>query len=130
MSSERKSHGTGDALSEYLHVMQPRTKKGPSWKDEGPAVTPVASSSVANVGSSAKTVEKPMKGESTALVTKPRDVSPQHVSDKDWLQKHMKANLDEVETNKAYEQSDDEHMYDSNGRHDQNEVSHRISFCV
>lgn len=118
-SSKDKSQGAGDALAtEFLQVMQPRSQKGPSWKDEEPAQEPVASSST-----SANSADKPLK-KSKKSKTQPDHVdgvtedqepvtATEPVSDLDWLKRHTKTAVADVETTeKAFEQSDDEPMQD------------------
>ncbi|KAH9856242.1 hypothetical protein C2E23DRAFT_810772 [Lenzites betulinus] len=123
---QSKSQGVSDGLAnEYLQVMQPRTKKGPSWKDEEPTLASVASSSATIPDSSSKKGKKPKGNQESAMHTddaeEPRDAPPQ--SDTDWLKRHMKTSLDEVDAAKAFEQSDDEPMHDSDGDDDENEAT-------
>ncbi|KAI0656208.1 hypothetical protein C8Q70DRAFT_1012681 [Cubamyces menziesii] len=88
--SKDKTKGKADELeNEFLQVMQPRTKKGPSWKDDDPVPGPVASSSTG--------------------ATKQQAAQADAVSDLDWLKRHTKTTLDDVETSgRVFEQSDDE----------------------
>lgn len=98
---------------EFLQVMQPRTKKGPSWAD-GEIPQPVASTSTAAEPSTAK---KP-KGENPSAdpaamedqQTEEAQPDAEVVSDMDWLKRHMRPTLDDElsVTDKVFEQSDDE----------------------
>ncbi|KAI0632765.1 hypothetical protein C8Q77DRAFT_1058693 [Trametes polyzona] len=106
--------GKDELADEFLHVMQPRTKKGPSWKDEEPVV-PVASTSGHPVPAdeASKKRKKQVKDDTVHSANEedqPRDTEP--VSDLDWLKRHMKTSLDEAEapSEKVFEQSDDEHQ--------------------
>ena len=83
--------------------MQPRSKKGPSWRDSDalPAPSAKASSSTSQAKSSDKgdvddeTPDAPPESEAT--------------SDMDWLKRHMKSSLDISESaNKDFVQSDEE----------------------
>ncbi|KAL1937937.1 hypothetical protein VTO73DRAFT_12687 [Trametes versicolor] len=128
-SSKDKSQGAGDALAtEFLQVMQPRSQKGPSWKDEEPAQEPVASSST-----SANSADKPLK-KSKKSKTQPDHVdgvtedqepvtATEPVSDLDWLKRHTKTAVADAEANeKAFEQSDDEPMQDADSDDEEQET--------
>lgn len=128
-SSKDKSQGAGDALAtEFLQVMQPRSQKGPSWKDEEFAQEPVASSST-----SANPADKPLKKSKKSKiqadqadgVTEDQEpvTSTEPVSDLDWLKRHTKTAVADVEaTAKAFEQSDDEPMQDADSDDEEQEV--------
>ncbi|KAI8992839.1 RNA-binding domain-containing protein [Trametes punicea] len=119
-SKDGAKEGASDGLvDEFLQVMQPRTKKGPSWKDDDAMPAPVASSSSATVAESTKKRKKSKDNEVVTSVgdddggqEEQQDKPAEALSDLDWLKKHTKATLDE-EVEKVYEQSDDEPMPDS-----------------
>ncbi|TFK26928.1 RNA-binding domain-containing protein [Coprinopsis marcescibilis] len=81
-------------LDEYLEVMQPRNK-GPSWANEASVPQPVAPIPAPEPSNDAIDVD-----ESEA----PRE----ELSDMEWMRRRMNAKVDEVEKEKAFEQSDDE----------------------
>ena len=70
---------------EFMKVMKPRTKKGPSWANED-AQAP---------GTDGKVEEATEE-----------DVPNKSISDLDWLKKHTSKSVDNVD--KVFEQSDDE----------------------
>jgi len=92
-SVEKSVTAKDDQLDEFLQVMKPRTKKGPSWADE----QPVASSSKSSIPS-ARTL--PSQGSEQVSEV------PEGLSDMDWLRRHTKQSVDAPD--KAFEQSDDE----------------------
>lgn len=92
-----------------MQVMQPRTKKGPSWKDDD--VVPVASaSSPANIPD-ASSKKKSSKGKDKVAAKSEEEPTAQQepVSDLDWLRRHT-TQSDVVGVEKAFEQSDDEEI--------------------
>ncbi|KAI0668958.1 hypothetical protein C8Q78DRAFT_978775 [Trametes maxima] len=106
--------GAGDELAnEFLQFMRPRTK-GPSWKDDDPTPAPQTSSLIDSASGSSqkgKTLgEKASKAKSAEASGGPMGQSSEEpASDLDWLRRHTKPTLDEVETFETFEQSDDEH---------------------
>lgn len=72
-------------VGEFLEIMQPRTKKGPSWANEAPAEHPIPPQ------------EQP-QGE------RPADVAV--LSDLEWMKRRMSQNVDKE--GKVFEQSDEE----------------------
>lgn len=100
-------------LKEFMQVMQPRTKKGPSWANEEPlALLPV--SSVTNpvdddlVSKSRTRVKGDVEVEDFGDVEgEQKDAG---ISDLDWLKQRTKPVLDytNVEGEKVFEQSDDD----------------------
>jgi len=92
-------------FNEYLQVMQPRTKKGPSWaNDEEAQPQP---SSIGNVHASrVSLVENAETGGKEA--EKNDAINAEGISDLDWMKRRMTQNLDTSE--KAFEQSDDDEM--------------------
>lgn len=80
---------------EFLQVMQPRNKKGPSWANE-PQSEPSLTSKEAEI---AQGVDAQVPAE----VVGDKD---EGLSDLDWMKRHMSKKADEVE--RAFEQSDDE----------------------
>ncbi|PBK60975.1 RNA-binding domain-containing protein [Armillaria solidipes] len=82
-------------LGEFMEVMQPRTKKGPSWANE---TQPEASTS-------SRTLDVDMQDPGVqALDVEP--VNQEGLSDLDWMKRHLSKKVDEDE--RAFEQSDDE----------------------
>lgn len=121
MKSKDKTKGKTDELEhEFLQVMQPRTKKGPSWKDDEPA-GPVASTSTgATSESSKKTKTLKPKPEDLAEDSEQQIVQTDAVSDLDWLKRHTKTTLDDLEApGRVFEQSDDEDTQDVNHQDEQ-----------
>ncbi|KAI0350955.1 hypothetical protein OH77DRAFT_1488172 [Trametes cingulata] len=124
----KKTDAKGDLADEFLQVMQPRTKKGPSWKDDDPAPAPVASTSAipdaeANKKGK-KSKEKKDKAKKAEEDGEQAEAAAEPVSDLDWLQRHMKPTLDEAEAlEKVFEQSDDEPMRDAESDEEDEEDS-------
>ncbi|KAK0477584.1 hypothetical protein IW261DRAFT_1565894 [Armillaria novae-zelandiae] len=82
-------------LGEFMEVMQPRTKKGPSWANEA---QPEASTS-------SRTLDVDMQDPEVQA----QDVEPvnqEGLSDLDWMKRHLSKKVDE--DGRAFEQSDDE----------------------
>lgn len=118
-------------MEEYLQVMKPRTKKGPSWADHD--ILPQPSSSHTSVaarklddanGGSVKQKRK-QKHDADAAdgiedTTEPDAADA--VSDMDWFKQRTKAVLNgpEVATERAFEQSEDE--VEEEGTDDDGEV--------
>ncbi|CDO68079.1 hypothetical protein BN946_scf184788.g10 [Trametes cinnabarina] len=106
-----------ELAAEFLQVMQPRTKKGPSWKDDDPTPAAVASTSSAaevEVDKKAKKAKdkKCVVADTTDEQPELQDAPTEGLSDLDWLKKHTRATLDEP-VEKGFEQSDDEPMADA-----------------
>ncbi|KAI0344215.1 RNA-binding domain-containing protein [Trametopsis cervina] len=73
-------------LEEYLEVMQPRAKKGPSWKDGAPE---------------AQTTPSTVSTKSVELPEDPAEALPEPASDADWLKRHMRSSLDTVASSQS-----------------------------
>lgn len=73
-------------LEEYLEVMQPRAKKGPSWKDGAPE---------------AQTTPSTVSTKSVELPEDPAEALPEPASDADWLKRHMRSSLDIVASSQS-----------------------------
>lgn len=73
---------------EFMKVMKPRTKKGPSWANEDSH----ASGRDSRVQIAEEATEE--------------DALNKNISDLDWFKKHTSKNIDNVD--KVFEQSDDE----------------------
>ena len=93
---------------EFMQVMQPRTKKGPSWKDEDPA--PVASSSNSPAAGRLKKMERvKQRDDGQDAASQEPEAAAEAMSDLDWLRKHTKPATDvDIHVDKVFEQSDDE----------------------
>jgi multiple RNA-binding domain-containing protein 1 len=93
-----KPKGQGDQLEQYLKVMQPRTKSGPSWANEPGKNQPTI----------APTTDTKVPGNQDG---KSEPVDPDHdkeegMSDLDWMRRRMNQNLEVSE--KVFDQSDEE----------------------
>ncbi|KAG5721675.1 Multiple RNA-binding domain-containing protein 1, partial [Termitomyces sp. T112] len=82
---------TDDQLEEFMKVMQPRNKKGPSWANDAPSEGPVVS---------APEVEEDV------LMAEDKVAHDETISDLEWMKRRMGSTVDEVD--KVFEQSDDE----------------------
>ena len=98
--------------------MQPRTKKGPSWKDDDPLPTTGSSTSTDRTGETStkkksqklKHLDQEEKREGADVPT-PEVTEP--MSDLDWLRRHTKATVDvDMAPEKDFEQSDDDESSD------------------
>ena len=100
--SKGKEKATSDMqLDEFMQVMQPRSQKGPSWKDVDTVASTVdhATSSTSSQKANAKAAIDELPDESPAV--------DEATSDMDWLKRHMKSSLDiAAGTEKGFEQSD------------------------
>ncbi|RDX46000.1 RNA-binding domain-containing protein [Lentinus brumalis] len=109
LSVEGKKGVHHELAEQFMQVMQPRSKKGPSWKDDDPAA--VASGSILVDASSKST--KSRKGKEKVDPTGEDDTAasqdPDAVTDLDWLRRHTTQSA-AVAAEKAFEQSDDEPM--------------------
>ncbi|KAI0706720.1 hypothetical protein C8T65DRAFT_651773 [Cerioporus squamosus] len=113
-STDAQKGARHELEDEFMQVMQPRTKKGPSWKDDEP--TPAASGSGppdAAASSSSSKSQKSRKGKEKVVATSEDDSAaqqePESVSDLDWLRRHT-TKLDTDVGEKVFEQSEDESM--------------------
>ncbi|OCH87831.1 hypothetical protein OBBRIDRAFT_795808 [Obba rivulosa] len=107
------SSKTNALADEFLQIMQPRAKKGPSWA-AGDVIQPIASTSTAIQPAPAKA----KKAKAKDVLTVPATDDALHVeeqpradavSDMEWLQRHTRSTLDEAPTtDKVFEQSDDD----------------------
>lgn len=116
-SAEAKSKDSKHAqMEEYLQVMKPRTKKGPSWADHDALPQPSSSSTPATaskadaadmVGARQTRIEK-HSADGVEDATEPD--AAEAVSDMDWFKQRTKAVLNEPKaaTERAFEQSEDE----------------------
>ena len=120
--------GKDSQMEEFLQVMKPRTKKGPSWADND-ALQPDSSRAHTSMGeagdaptaeASKKKTEKKQETQHDAIaaegkekVAEPDTAEP--VSDMDWFKQRTKAVLDESEltAERVFEQTDDEAEEDS-----------------
>lgn len=105
-------------MEEFLHVMKPRTKKGPSWADNDALPQPSTSRTPAAVSDQGRTnghdSEKEENGQLGANAgggnqsSAEQDAEP--ISDMDWFKQRTKAVLDETENTveRVFEQSEDE----------------------
>jgi multiple RNA-binding domain-containing protein 1 len=84
-----------DQLDQFLEVMQPRAKKGPSWANDAKQLAFVDSNAA---------------GEDLNVEDNGGRNREEGLSDLDWMRRHMTKNIDSVD--KAFEQSDDEAMDD------------------
>lgn len=88
-----------------MHAMLPRTKKGPSWKDDDPVPGPSTSPPVVERKSKKSKDASPRPQPESA---DEQDADRMPTSDSDWLKKHTKSTLDPIESEKVFEQSDDD----------------------
>ncbi|OBZ74791.1 Multiple RNA-binding domain-containing protein 1 [Grifola frondosa] len=107
-----------DQLSTFMQVMQPRTKKGPSWANGDSVAQPIASTSVSNEPSSLQSKSKTR--EAPAILDSRDDeteaVLNEGISDLDWLKQRTKQTselLDDDTPARVFDQSDDEKMDDT-----------------
>ena len=104
-----------------MQVMKPRTKKGPSWKDDDPVPGPSTDPPAAATKKAKKSKKVSQEQEAEANEsTHEQEASVEAISDIDWLKKHMKSTLDTSEVEKAYEQSEDESLGDPDANDDPN----------
>ncbi|KAI0752041.1 hypothetical protein C8Q74DRAFT_1211476 [Fomes fomentarius] len=97
---EKPKKGTG-LKDEFLQAMQPRTKKGPSWRDDDAG--PVASTSTDSKTDTKKKSKKKDKRQDDVVL------AAEAMSDLDWLRKHTKPTADVgAQPDQVFEQSDDE----------------------
>lgn len=116
--SDSKKAGSSSQLDEFMQIMKPRTKKGPSWANDDVVATTskLSSTSLNEAGPSS-----PKKVRSKAAVAKGSETpvtesdSPEEaiaeqepISDMDWLKQRQKSILESSPPEKAYEQSEDE----------------------
>jgi multiple RNA-binding domain-containing protein 1 len=111
-------------LDEYMEVMQPRTKKGPSWANEAHSQPQpdATSSSIGNVHSSrVALIEKAEVDAEEEEKSESMDGKKEEgISDLDWMKRRMKENIEATE--KVFEQSDDE----MDGGADDHEASREV----
>jgi multiple RNA-binding domain-containing protein 1 len=79
-------------LDQFMDVMQPRTKKGPSWANEAKESHPVL----------------PATGPPETTTTSGGPDNNEAVSDLEWMRRRMNLVSDSL-PDKVFEQSDDEH---------------------
>ncbi|OSD03770.1 hypothetical protein PYCCODRAFT_1434157 [Trametes coccinea BRFM310] len=123
---DKKTKGAKDELvDEFLQVMQPRTKKGPSWKDDDATPASTASTSAAAGAEATKQGKKSKANKSVAENAEEDgeqlddEAAPaEGLSDMDWLKRHTRPTLDEP-VEKVFEQSDDESMADASSGHEE-----------
>ncbi|TFY67177.1 hypothetical protein EVJ58_g1792 [Rhodofomes roseus] len=114
--------GKASHLEEFLQVMQPRTKNGPSWADNDALPQPTSSKGPRSAGTGDDVVADEKKGKKgtdkqrhadtmdgdAPLENTQPDVT-EAVSDMDWFKQRTKAVLDEPDvSDRAFEQSDEE----------------------
>lgn len=85
-------------------MMQPRSKKGPSWKDVDDTPAPTAKDASS---SKSKALAPPTPDDAESADPPPTDDA---ASDMDWLKRHMKSSLEIADptAEKKFSQSDDE----------------------
>ncbi|KAI0702632.1 hypothetical protein C8Q76DRAFT_802236 [Earliella scabrosa] len=124
-TDKSKKGSTSQLEDEFIQVMQPRTKKGPSWKDDDPLPTTGPSTSTDRTGepSTKKKSQKLKHGDQEEKREGADRLTPEAtepVSDLDWLRRHTKATVDaDMVPEKDFEQSDDESSDDD---HDNVEI--------
>lgn len=109
--------GKESQIEEFLQVMKPRTKKGPSWADNDALLQPSSSRTPAvatapdDTRPGAKKKKKEKHDVNAAEETEgTAESDAAAVSDMDWFKQRTKAVLDEPEevAERAFEQSEDE----------------------
>jgi multiple RNA-binding domain-containing protein 1 len=114
-----KTEKNSTTLTEFMQVMQPRTKKGRSWANEDVAESasaPVPSSSTSNVRISAPTpatkakVKKPKTDSGVVSIDEPQveveEPRDEAMSDLDWMKRRMQRGINDPTASAAFEQSD------------------------
>ena len=120
-SSADKKTARSELQDEFMQVMKPRTKKGPSWKDDDPVPGPSTDPPAAATKKAKKSKKVSQEQEAEANEsTHEQEASVEAISDIDWLKKHTKSTLDTSEVEKAYEQSEDESIDDLDANEDPN----------
>ncbi|RXW17359.1 hypothetical protein EST38_g8495 [Candolleomyces aberdarensis] len=106
--------GSGNKqLEQFMEVMKPRTKKGPSWANEDSVPQPSALPAPAKATSMSAKAKEQDSGDDEDVEMADEDSSAlppasQPLSDMEWLKQRMTSNVDKVVEEKAFEQSDDE----------------------
>ncbi|KAG6889211.1 hypothetical protein C0995_002671 [Termitomyces sp. Mi166 len=95
-----EKHKTDDQLEEFMKVMQPRNKKGPSWANDAPSVEPVVPQPEPVPGSEGVEEDVPLVNDKAA--------HDETISDLEWMKRRMGSTVEAVENEKVFEQSDDE----------------------
>jgi multiple RNA-binding domain-containing protein 1 len=90
-----------------MQVMQPRTKKGPSWANEAQTQPELVTSPTGVKTSKPKIIEK---AEQAADEEPEKDTREEGMSDLDWMRQRMSQNVDsaDVGPEKVFKQSDEE----------------------
>ncbi|KAJ3532006.1 hypothetical protein NMY22_g7921 [Coprinellus aureogranulatus] len=92
-------------LDQFMEVMQPRTKKGPSWANDAATAEPV----IPEPAPLPAPTKEPTGDEDVAMEDATEEIpAAEPISDMDWLKQRMSSNVDKVVEEKAFEQSDDE----------------------
>ncbi|CAL1696264.1 unnamed protein product [Somion occarium] len=87
-----------------MKVMQPRSKKGPSWANEDGVLQPSGSSASSRGNAQASAIEDTGMAETVDA----GESKAEGVSDMDWFKRHTKPTLETESAEKAFEQSEDE----------------------
>ncbi|KAH9943660.1 hypothetical protein B0H21DRAFT_810303 [Amylocystis lapponica] len=113
--SKGKNKADDAQLDEFMQIMQPRTKKGPSWANED--ATPLASTTTGIPVSASTSKKLTLKSKAVDTTNNGLEdgTQPSHtdtgLSDTDWLKRHTKQAIEESEDavpEKAFSQSDGE----------------------
>ncbi|KAJ3505825.1 hypothetical protein NMY22_g17442 [Coprinellus aureogranulatus] len=92
-------------LDQFMEVMQPRTKKGPSWANDAATAEPV----IPEPAALPAPTREPTGDEDVAMEDATEEApAAEPISDMDWLKQRVSSNVDKVVEEKAFEQSDDE----------------------
>jgi multiple RNA-binding domain-containing protein 1 len=127
-SDKPKGKNVGQ-LDEYMQVMKPRTKNGPSWANEAHSqpqsdvTSPIVHPSRAKLVENAEVAEEEQEKEDDEDLSAERE---EGISDLDWMKRRMTQNIDG--TDKAFEQSEDEMDHTSDAEEPSREVSILLLF--
>ncbi|KZT00240.1 RNA-binding domain-containing protein [Laetiporus sulphureus 93-53] len=130
--SKEQSDAKKNEFNEFMQVMQPRVKKGPSWANDavapvpGPSTLKSANDAKVDSDSSRATKNKQSKKlaevEDNEKAPSPEEAATSEaISDMDWFKRHTKSALDdpELEPQRVFEQSDDEDDLAASSEHDE-----------
>ncbi|EIN05691.1 RNA-binding domain-containing protein [Punctularia strigosozonata HHB-11173 SS5] len=106
-------------LEEFMETMKPR-KKGRTWANEEPSPS-AQPDALRHPDKKSRSTSKNPEGASPDRNVDPTgaddgDQENVGMSDMDWLKKHMSKRVEEVEAEKAFEQSDEEDSMDTQDR--------------
>ncbi|KAI0060073.1 hypothetical protein BV25DRAFT_1807867 [Artomyces pyxidatus] len=91
-----KAKAKDDQFEQFMDVMQPRSRSGPSWADEPPS-EPIP----------AKNAKKGQDAVLNIAAVDDAEMQPEGLSDLEWMRRRMRQGVEES-ADKAFEQSDDE----------------------